>query len=336
MGITLAVIFMLLSWTDTYEGWPYLLGVGDIPSPGRMGWYSLSTLMALGVMYFMEEGLRKSYNQAQRIQRTSLHILKGCLLVLLSFMLGWLELNTRLLPHVQSEHWIYLHLFAVLWIYTLSFSLALGWLNQIFWKKKLLHYATTFAGFVAVLIWAFVLSRDLGSFHQAIVTHVPQTPSSLLTIRYMGHLIAMGFLLNAVLWARKVEELSMAKVLEICLLFLFVSLFSYEGWLQYHAWTGFEDYELAVSRYTRVIMSISWAVMALGVVGLGFIYKAAHWRLSAILLLGVALVKLIIWDMVNVSLGLRTVLFLVLGGILLLISYLYQRKNQVSMMKQRE
>ena len=125
--------------------------------------------------------------------------------------------------------------------------------------------------------------------------------------------------------------MDLSKALEILTLFTFVGLFSYEGWLQYHSWTGFEAYEVAVSRYTRVIMSISWAVIALLVVGLGFMYKASHWRLSAILLLFVALIKLILWDMVNVSLGVRAVLFLVLGGFLLVVSYLFLRNLAVNL-----
>ncbi|MEL6731522.1 MAG: DUF2339 domain-containing protein [Bacteroidota bacterium] len=330
-GIMIATFFMLLIWADGYSFYTEPLLSQEMTSQSWLGWRSLSVLLVWGIMYFVEENRFQTLDKRKHVEIKTQQILMGGVLVVLGFILGWLELNTRLLPLVQEGSWHLLHVQSTLWIYTLSFVMLLGWLNQFFWKKEILFCAMTFLGMGGILVWSFMLSRELGSFHEAIVMQQAQALSGLLTLRYVGHGIVFAFLIHAIMWTKKRKNVDLSKALEILTLFTFVGLFSYEGWLQYHSWTGFEAYEVAVSRYTRVIMSISWAVIALLVVGLGFMYKASHWRLSAILLLFVALIKLILWDMVNVSLGVRTVLFLVLGGILLVVSYLYQRKHAVNL-----
>ncbi|RMG62363.1 MAG: DUF2339 domain-containing protein, partial [Bacteroidetes bacterium] len=103
------------------------------------------------------------------------------------------------------------------------------------------------------------------------------------------------------------------------------------AWLStelYHwlVWTAGakETYE-AIWRARKAGFSILWAVYALALLGLGFRTAAAWRRMSAFVLLGVVLVKVFVFDLAETSIAYKTVLFLVLGVLLLGASFLYQR-----------
>lgn len=77
--------------------------------------------------------------------------------------------------------------------------------------------------------------------------------------------------------------------------------------------------------YYRIGLSILWGAYALLVVALGIWKKHKHLRISAIALLGATLVKLFFYDISQLSGGVKTVVFVVLGALFLLISFLYNR-----------
>jgi uncharacterized membrane protein len=76
-------------------------------------------------------------------------------------------------------------------------------------------------------------------------------------------------------------------------------------------------------------LSILWSVYALGLVVLGINKKKKHWRLTGICFFLVTVVKLFLYDLNQTSTISKTISFISLGVILLLVSYLYNRYKNV-------
>ena len=72
-------------------------------------------------------------------------------------------------------------------------------------------------------------------------------------------------------------------------------------------------------------LSILWSVYSLLLVGLGIYKKKKYLRISALVLFGVTLAKLFLYDISNLSTISKTVVLIVLGLLLLIISFLYNK-----------
>jgi uncharacterized membrane protein len=76
-------------------------------------------------------------------------------------------------------------------------------------------------------------------------------------------------------------------------------------------------------------LSIIWGVYALLLVILGINRKQKHLRLAAIALFLVTLIKLFLYDLAGAGTITKTISFISLGVILLLVSYLYNKYKDV-------
>ena len=72
-------------------------------------------------------------------------------------------------------------------------------------------------------------------------------------------------------------------------------------------------------------LSILWSVYSLLLVSLGIYKKKKYLRISALVLFGVTLAKLFLYDISNLSTISKTVVLIVLGLLLLIISFLYNK-----------
>jgi len=81
----------------------------------------------------------------------------------------------------------------------------------------------------------------------------------------------------------------------------------------------------AVSRPGNLWLTIFWGVYALIIVSAGIKYDKKHLRIGAILLLGITLAKLFFFDLTELDAIAKTVVFVALGILLLLASFLYNK-----------
>ena len=78
-------------------------------------------------------------------------------------------------------------------------------------------------------------------------------------------------------------------------------------------------------------LSILWSVYSLLLVSLGIYKKKKYLRISALVLFGVTLAKLFLYDISNLSTISKTIVLIVLGLLLLIISFLYNKfKDKIS------
>jgi len=76
-------------------------------------------------------------------------------------------------------------------------------------------------------------------------------------------------------------------------------------------------------------LSILWGVYALALVVLGIRKKQKHLRLAGIALFLVTLIKLFLYDLAGAGTITKTVSFISLGVLLLVVSFLYNKYKEV-------
>jgi uncharacterized membrane protein len=74
---------------------------------------------------------------------------------------------------------------------------------------------------------------------------------------------------------------------------------------------------------------VLWAVVGLSAVVVGFARHLRSLRYAALSLLGVTLVKILLVDLAQVRPVYRILSFLAVGGLLLCVSFVYHRHNEV-------
>ena len=79
------------------------------------------------------------------------------------------------------------------------------------------------------------------------------------------------------------------------------------------------------SQPRHLALSLLWAFYALGAMALGLRFGSAPLRLGAIGLFGLTVVKVLVVDLADVDTLYRILSFMVLGGVLLVASFLYAR-----------
>jgi len=72
-------------------------------------------------------------------------------------------------------------------------------------------------------------------------------------------------------------------------------------------------------------LSILWGEYALFLIGLGIWKKKQYLRIGAIILFGVTLIKLFVYDIAHLNTISKTIVFCSLGVLLLIISFLYNK-----------
>ena len=76
-------------------------------------------------------------------------------------------------------------------------------------------------------------------------------------------------------------------------------------------------------------LSILWGVYALGLIVIGIALNKQHLRIAAIVLLAVTLIKLFLYDVADLDTIPKTILFVSLGILLLVVSFLYNKYKNI-------
>jgi hypothetical protein len=91
-----------------------------------------------------------------------------------------------------------------------------------------------------------------------------------------------------------------------------------------------------IAQTDKLGISILWGVYSLLLIVIGIWKNLKHLRIAAIVLFGATLVKLFIYDLSQLSTISKTILFVSLGLLLLIISFLYNKYKGIIVEKERE
>ena len=85
----------------------------------------------------------------------------------------------------------------------------------------------------------------------------------------------------------------------------------------------------AKEQYGKAVLTIVWGVCSFGLMWLGMRYKYKPLRVISLSIFSLALLKLFLFDLANVSEGGKIAAFILLGVLLLTISFMYQKLKKI-------
>ena len=212
--------------------------------------------------------------------------------------------------------------------YTLMFIAALAFININKFKNRILGIVTLPFGLLGLLLFLtaglYVLSELRESHIDQVLTKNFETSAFNITIRY----VAMAFLalmLYAIhkLIRRPFMKINFAIPFEIILHTTILWVVSSELLNIMDLMGSNESYKLG--------LSILWGLYALLLIILGIWKNKKYLRVAAIVLFGVTLLKLFFYDIASLNTISKTIVFVSLGILLLIISFLYNKyKHRIS------
>jgi uncharacterized membrane protein len=90
-------------------------------------------------------------------------------------------------------------------------------------------------------------------------------------------------------------------------------------------YANFDTYNTIFKQTVKVYLPVLWGVLSFLFLWFGIKNQIKHLRIAALYLLGATLAKLFIYDIREVSEGGKILAFILLGIVLLVISFMYQK-----------
>lgn len=220
--------------------------------------------------------------------------------------------------------------YVVVLLYSIIFASAVTFINNKWIKHRLLaSFMLVLSGLIIILFIA------QGLWHLNTLAELELTTSNTyfgpwnVVLRYILMAAASGLLyLGIQAFSLATKDMQLRRIFGAFIHVTILAMISYE----YLLWMGRDDSD---NEY-KLGLSIVWSVYALFLVVAGIIRKKKHWRLTGIAFFVITLVKLFIYDLNQTTTISKTISFISLGAILLLVSYLYNRYKHVILMEDEE
>jgi len=234
------------------------------------------------------------------------------------------ELSGRTQTGEQTYLYNYhLQSFEALWIlnYSIVFFTVLIYINHWYFKLKNLEFLSLVLGTISIFVFLLQGLNELNSLQNAYY-QTTSDPHSKSYFWVMIRFISFG-IVGACLWIIYrfiIKNTTDSKVVFIFDLILHITVL----WIlsnelvQNLALTGYKDVH-------KSGLSILWGLYSFILITFGIWKKKKHLRLGAMLLFGVTLFKLVFYDLSHLETISKTIVFVLLGILLLIISFLYNK-----------
>ncbi|MDO3693712.1 DUF2339 domain-containing protein [Wenyingzhuangia sp. chi5] len=210
--------------------------------------------------------------------------------------------------------------FKVIWLinYSLIFMTILNYINHKKIKNNSLAKVSIIFTFLFTLIYLTFGLLNLSDLRDTYLNDLNPSPNTyFISIRYLSYLF-IGLLFYTTYPNRKVIS---SKIFD-CFLHLTIL------WILSSELINILDLFTTVPSY-KLGLSILWAIYSLGLICLGIWKQKQHLRIIAMVLFGVILIKLFLYDISHLGTISKIIVFTLLGIILLLISFLYNKYKNI-------
>ncbi|PIF00207.1 MAG: hypothetical protein CR994_07010 [Maribacter sp.] len=210
--------------------------------------------------------------------------------------------------------------------YSLLFMAALGFVNIKKIQNRVLGIVSLTAGLFTLSIFLTIGLYKLSELRESYmsVSEYYNTGISNIIIRYISFVfVALLLVVLRKLTRQPFMRVDFARAFEVILhmTVLWVASSELLHWMSMAG--SYQGYKLGIS--------ILWGIYALALVILGIRQNKKFLRLAAMILFGVTLVKLFFYDIASLNTISKTIVFVSLGVLLLIISFLYNKyKNKIS------
>ncbi len=313
-------------WAEAYDGYPEISPIINIQFLS-----SLLLISAFGFLTWLN--FNKTYLSPLTDKKGILRLIRfsiPTILILSIYFSFWMEINfyweqlNRNLVDRDFQNWNRdFELFKSVWLinYSILFLAILSFLN--IKKLKNRNLAIVTLGLTVLTLWVF-LSQGLLTLGELRESYLAQDahPSSIfhLIIRYISFAIVAVLLMATYHHTR--QGLTKNTFTQVFDLLLYGTVL----WIASSEVIHWMDVGGESSHSYKLGLSIFWGIYALALIMIGIWQKKKkHLRIGAISLFGVTLLKLFFYDISHLDTISKTILFVSLGILLLVISFLYNK-----------
>jgi uncharacterized membrane protein len=210
--------------------------------------------------------------------------------------------------------------FKTLWLlnYTLLFVAILSYVNIKKIKNEILAYSNLGANAISILFFLVNGLLTLKTLRYYYINQLFDVGFSAILLRYISYgFVALVLVMSYQYLQAKIIKKDFKIIFDCVLHFTLVCILSSElvHWLDMNSSIASD----------KLGLSILWGIYALSIIILGIWKRQKHLRIMAIILFGITLVKLFFYDKAHLPTISKTIVFVSLGTLLLIISFLYNK-----------
>jgi uncharacterized membrane protein len=184
---------------------------------------------------------------------------------------------------------------------------------------------------IAGCVGFYLLSiPDVIKVRDGVLQH--QYPTIQLVIHWLASLVLLYLVYQAIALYRKniSHFVSTGNLFVWVINLILIAFFSVECMHIYiFMTTPLQKIEVSIHQYSKAGLTIVWALCSFAIMWLGMKYKYKTLRIISLVLFSVALLKLFVFDIRNISEGGKIAAFIMLGILLLIISFMYQKLKKI-------
>jgi len=285
-----------------------------------------STTIAVAVSFFIYYKLM--YKEADtfylnRIQNQSIRDLLLGAFVITLYLSGALEIfyqfSTR--NNIESLYVVYLQLYTFLFAIIALFSFRRSAVFPVF-------------KFLFTILCLGLYLININTNYEVSLTLLQKNNGSLFIAHWIGVVLLAWLLADQIIYFKKTEDKNWASYLPVftwvssigIVLLFSVEMYQVNLWLNYQRGTDWVWWE---NLYYKAGLSILWSICSFIMMWLGMQYKFRPLRIISLSLFTVTLVKLFVYDIRNIPPGGKIAAFILLGVLLLTVSFMYQRLKKI-------
>jgi hypothetical protein len=337
---------MILASLSILKDWNlgYHFGSNTVPFTNI---YFVTSLLFVAVFAFINMLNRNEEYQTQ-LEKTDVPylimqiVIPGILLSTLFFMF-WFEISSYCNQQIAAisgtvnrlatddlnfQHFTDLKQYRILILlnYSILFFVGLSIFNIRILKSRVLGYINLEANLILIILFLtqglYSLSELRDSFLQQTATGIYHPGSLNFNFRYISYLVVLPMLLVCYRYVRQeFIDYKLEKVFSLIMHTVILWILSSEliTWIDF--FKSDQAYKLG--------LSLLWGGYALLLIALGIWKKQQQLRVGAIVLFGGTLLKLFFYDLRDMGTISRTIVFVTLGILLLIISFLYNKYKHI-------
>lgn len=343
---------MLLAMFSIFEDWSWVYGGYDpqmietriTPLLNVNFLTSIFVIAAFGFMYWVD--LKQSYSSTNKTRNSYFTLISRSIPIILVFIVYfalrieittyWRQLYLDSALTISPEGQDYANYYSNydyrtlghIWTinYTLLFVAVLSFINIKKIKSHQLGVISLVLNSIVIVFFLFVGLYELSELRESYMDRSAnehyQVGAWNILIRYVSYFFVVLALYANYSYTKK-EFLKLGFNIGFDLL-LYISIL----WISSSELINWMDL-LEFSQSYKLGLSILWGIFSLLLIVLGIWKNKKHIRLMAISLFGITLVKLFIYDISHLDTIAKTIVFVSLGVLLLIISFLYNKYKHI-------
>ena len=287
------------------------------------------TMVVAGLLIYIYMLIRTKKEYFIKFVKTNLLVgIFGAVAILLLYFNIYLEINYHITISIESE----LARKIIIGIYNFAFILILN-IPLFFIKNRKINLISGIFLSISILLYFshyyFIIIQSRNELLSVI---------GLNSIQFWYHLIIIALLivisfvayLNMDKYLSKHKVISEFTIWPFVLIILLILSFELDNiWLVLFKGENTLQVEL-IPKIHRLPYTIMWSIYAAILIGIGTVAKIRQLRQVSVFIVFVSVFKLLLWDLAKTEPAGKTLPLMVIGGILLLISFIYQFNKKIN------